>query len=107
MKHRILVALGLAFPLEAVNFFLLMPPLDVGYPPGTSWWIRLIGLQWVLFHWVGLRTIDLLQGTRFAILTVPILFIGGYLELALLLILLFSVRPLIRGLRGKPLLTEQ
>jgi hypothetical protein len=95
MKHRILFAPGLAFPL------------DVGYPPGTSWWIRLIGLQWSLSHWVGLRTIGLLQGTRFPILTVPILFVGGYLELALLLILSFSVRPLIRGLRGKPLLTEQ
>lgn len=102
MKRRIAMAFGFAFPFEVVNFFLLMPPLDVGYPTGTSWSIELLGAQWAVFHWIGLRASDLLQGSRYSALGFPIVFACGYLETVVLLMLAFSFRPLIRRLRRKP-----
>lgn len=106
-KRRIFLAMALALPLEMVNFFLLIPSLDVCYPPGTSRWIQLIGLQWALLHRIGLRASGLLEGSRYAILSIPVIFAGGYLEIALLLILAFSILPLIRHRRGKHLFTAQ
>jgi hypothetical protein len=93
---RILIGLLAALPTEAVNFWLLPPPIDVGFPPGTPWYINLIGFQWVVLHFPGLLLLDRLErvvgcqqlnivmGCRRV--DVFVLFVSGYVVTALLLI---------------------
>ena len=96
MKWPIKTALLAALAIEAINFWLLAPPIDVGYPPGSPWYINLIGFQWVIVHLPGLRLLDWLErvsgcqqlnivmGCRRV--DIFVLFVSGYLDTALLLI---------------------
>jgi hypothetical protein len=89
------IVLFAAFAIEAANFFLLTPPIDVGYESGTPLYIQLIGFQWAILHIVGLRTMSWFehvagcgQGNVVGScgrVDVTVLFLGGYLSTALLL----------------------
>jgi hypothetical protein len=96
MAKTLGIVLLAALAIEAANFLLLAPPIDVGYPPGTAWYIQLIGIEWVVFHAAGLFTVswfervvgcnqpNIIMGCRRVDITV--LFVGGYLTTALLLL---------------------
>jgi hypothetical protein len=96
MKWPIKTALAASLPIEAITFWLLAPPIDVGYPPATPWYINLIGLQWVILHLPGLRSLNLFErvfgcqqlnivmGCRRV--DTSVLSVSGYLATALLLI---------------------
>src|SRR6266567_6429105 len=93
---KIGIALLAALAIEAVNYLLLAPPIDVGYPPGTAWYIQFIGLQWVILHAAGLFTLgwiervvgchqlNVVMGCRQV--DIIVLLVSGYLTTALLLI---------------------
>jgi hypothetical protein len=95
MKLKIGIVLLAALPIELVNWFLLPFPIDVGYPPDTPWYIKLIGIQWVALHRLGLFSLvwfekvagchqfNVVMGCR-RVDTV-VLFAGGYLTTALLI----------------------
>lgn len=111
MKSPVKIALLAASVIEAVNFFLLAPPIDVGYPPGTPWYINLIGLQWVILHWpsglflnrfervFGCQQFNIVMGCRWV--DIFVFFVIGYLDTALLLI------AIILGLRWIPQLRRR
>lgn len=96
MKSPIKTALLTAFAVEGVNFCCLTPPIDVGYPPGTHWYVNLIALEWIILHLPGLRLLDhyerllgchqanVVMGCRWV--DVSVLFAYGYLDTALLLL---------------------
>jgi hypothetical protein len=98
-KVRIVLIVSLA--IEALNFFLLAPPIDVDVPPGTPWFIKLMAIQWVIIHapglftanwWEGVsgcRQVNVLMSCRRVDLTV--LFVSGYLTTAFFLILVIFV----------------
>jgi hypothetical protein len=50
LKKAILTALGAALPVELVNFFVFMYPLDVGIPDDAPLYAKLLGIQWVVLH---------------------------------------------------------
>jgi hypothetical protein len=85
MKRSIFIALVLAVPVELLNFFVFPYPIDVGLPDNASRLQQFVGAQWLLLHWPGLRLLDWLgdvAGNRVAILG---LFIGGYIDTAVLI----------------------
>ena len=84
MKSPIKIALLAALAVEAVN--LRAFPIDVGYPPDTPWYINLIGDQWVILHLAGLRLMHWFDTVGFKGHEGIALFLGGYIETALLLI---------------------
>ena len=95
IKVRVVLIVSLA--IEAANFFLLAPPIDVGYPADTAWYIQLIGLQWVMFHAAGLFSVNWVEGVvgcRQANVVmscrrvdIAVLFVSGYLTTVFLLFL--------------------
>jgi hypothetical protein len=111
LKWPIGAALLAALAVETINFWVLAPPIDVGYPPGTPWYINLIGFQWVILHLPGLRSLDWLErvfgcqqrnivmGCRRV--DILVLFVSGYLDTALLLI------AVVLGFRWIPLLARR
>jgi hypothetical protein len=58
MKKTAGLALLLALPIELVNFYVIGFPLDIGYPDDAPWYIKLLGLEWVLLHYIGLFLMD-------------------------------------------------
>ena len=96
MKWKIGIALLAALAIETVNFRFLAPPIDVGYEPGTPWYIQIIGLQWVLIHLAALRLMDHVERIAgchqnnvvagCSRVDTILFFVSGYLTTALLLI---------------------
>lgn len=94
MKRLIGIALLAALAVEAINFWFLIPPIDVGYAPGTPWYVSLIGFQWSILHFPGLYLLDSLErvsGCRQPDIVMAcrqvdtwVLFVSGYLSTALL-----------------------
>ena len=116
IKSPIKIGLLAASAIEAINFQFLAPPIDIGDPPGTPWYISVIGSQWVVLHLPGLLMLDRLErlagcqqlnivmGCRRV--DIFVLFLSGYLVTASLLIVIilgfrwfprlarrYSVRP--------------
>ena len=106
MKPTVAIALLGALAVEAVNFAFLAPPIDVGYSPGTPWFVELIGSQWVILHLPGLllrdrlervfgrQQIEIVMGCRQV--DVSVLLVSGYLDTALLLFVLLLCFHFIR-----------
>ena len=98
IKSPIKIGLLAALAIEAINFRFLTPPIDIGYPPGTPWYIRLIGSQWLILHSPGLLMLDRLERVtgcpqlNIAMSCRPVdifvLFLSGYLVTASLLIVI-------------------
>jgi hypothetical protein len=97
MKRPVLFAFLVAIPIEAVNCFLLAPPIDVGLPDYASRFEKLVALQWVILHWPGLQAPDWL-GSQLGIF---VLFASGYLDTVLLLIAFIFAFRWVRCLVGR------
>ena len=83
-KHAIRVGLVVAVPVELVNFFVFMPPLDVGIADDASWFTKLLFYQWVVFHYPAVQLTSMLDPFGKAYPT-AVWMLGGYLETALLI----------------------
>lgn len=86
MKLAIRLALLAGLLLELANFYLAMPPFDVGLPADASFVERLLAFQWGALHFPGLLLLDPMERAGFSTMTMRIvLFASGYFETALLI----------------------
>jgi hypothetical protein len=85
-----------AIPLELVNFFIFPFPIDVGLSDNASWFRQVMGFQWVILHWPGLRLLQWLGRIGQMRLGTVALIASGYADTALLLIAAFLA---FRGIR--------
>jgi len=87
-RKLIVVALAAAIPVELVALAGLRSiPIDVGYAPGTPYWIQALGLFGLLMHYPAFR----------ANIPLPLLLATGYLESS---VLVFLIALLVRALRA-------
>ena len=100
-KRAVLVALGMAIPIEVVNFFVFMPPLDVGIPDDSPWYTKLLGLQWAALHYPGLQVASLID-PYFKAFPVDVFtwFLSGYVDTVLVTLGVVLAVVRIRRLRG-------
>ncbi len=129
MKWEIGIVLLAALAIEAVNFRFGGLALDPGNFGDMPWYLQLVGIEWGLLHavgFIGLIAIDWLKGRGASgspgALTVhtpgslppidlsphshwgtgAVIFIGGYLSTALLLLVItFSVGRFLRWKRSR------
>jgi|ERR1700729_2404175 hypothetical protein len=85
MQSTLKIALIAALPVEAVNLFLLSPPIDVGIGSDAPWYVLLIAKQWLILHMPGLLLMDWLGRIGLSGHFLFFLFVSGYLTTALLL----------------------
>jgi len=81
-----------ALAIELVNFFFLMPPLDVDWPPNMPFWTPVIGVQFLVLHMPGMILLGGMGdafGFRGSVLVE--LFVSGYLTTVLLIVALTLV----------------
>jgi hypothetical protein len=111
MRSRLAIALLAALAIEAANLRFLAPPIDVGYPPGTPWYVSLIGFQWVILHYPGLISLDWFERAvgchqnnvvmGCSRTDMVVLFASGYLDTALLFVAMMVGFSLIANLAGR------
>jgi hypothetical protein len=87
--HRspLTVALIAALPIEVANFYLVSFPIDTGLEPNTAWDIKVIAYQWLYIHLPGFLLIRGMQDSEIHKVGNLILFVGGYLDTAVLIFL--------------------
>ncbi len=86
MKRIALISLAAAVPVELVNFFVFMVPLDVGIQDNATWYTKLLGIQWVLLHFPGLHLTSLMAPhSNFIAADIFIWFLSGYIDTALVI----------------------
>jgi len=86
MRRSIVFALALAVPIELLNFFVFPYPIDVGLPDDASWLQRLVGAQWIVLHWPGLRLLEWLGAVGGQRLAIPGLFASGYIDTVMVIL---------------------
>ena len=92
------IALVAAFPVEAINSWLaLRYPIDVGLPPETAIWVKIVFAQALYLHFPAFPLLDWVDAHRFplAVFYVGLLLIG-YIDTVLLI---FAVLFGVRGIR--------
>ncbi len=85
MKKPLILALLLAIPLEWASFVVYPFPIDVGLSDDAGWFTKVMGLRWVLMHWIGLELGRWFDGNNQLVLWAIVF--GGYLEIAVALFL--------------------
>ena len=107
MKPKIVIVLLAALPIELANLFLLTPPLDVGYPPNTPWYIQLLAFQWAVLHYLGMLSLDWFEKVSGCYqlnivggcdrVNMAVLFASGYLTTVLLaLTVMYGFQQILR-----------
>jgi hypothetical protein len=86
IKPVLLWGLIEAIPIELANFYLAMPPLDVGLAPNAPWYASLMAFEWVILHWPGLRLSNWIEQMGFQGFEFVILFASGYIDTVLLIV---------------------
>jgi EamA domain-containing membrane protein RarD len=86
LRRPIMLALVAAFVIEALNLKFVSFPIDVGFPDDAPLYAKLLAGQWVCLHYLGFVILRPFDGAAFQRLFYPVLFVSGYVETALLLI---------------------
>ncbi len=103
----LLIALLAAVPIEVLNLSYATPPLDVDSQVPDNFYAQFLGVEWLVLHLPTLRVLGWVEErTSLRPQSMPVLFIGGYLSTALLLILMFLGFLWIRSLTAKHLTRE-
>ena len=76
-----------AIPLELANFWLAIPPIDVGFAASPRWYEYLLDGEWVFLHLPGLLLSGWFEQRGFGKYDAFLLFASGYLDTALLIAL--------------------
>jgi hypothetical protein len=99
----ILIALLVAaVPIEVVNLLYATPPLDVDSVVPDNFYAQFLSVEWLVLHLPTLRVLGWVEErTSFRPQFAAVLFIGGYLSTALLLILMFLGFLWLRSLAAK------
>jgi hypothetical protein len=98
-KSPIRLALVAAIPVEAINFFFAMFPVDVGLPPDAKWYTKATGFEWLVLHWPGLWLGHWMDNTRFEWLEAFLWAACGYLDTVIVIIAGILVFRLLRHAR--------
>jgi hypothetical protein len=89
-------------PLEVANFFLAGFPLDTGFDTAATWFEK-VGYQWLVLHspgvWLIVRLFD--KGVRIEKFSDIVLFVSGYLDTVLLILIGIAVLRCFRHLASK------
>jgi hypothetical protein len=86
VRSPIKLALVGALLIEALNLRFFAFPIDVGLPASIPWYTRLLADQWLLLHLPGVVSLGWLDRLGLARYDSFVLFVSGYLETVLLLI---------------------
>ena len=87
MKSALLWGFVAAIPLELANFWLAMPPIDVGFAANTRWYEYILAVEWVILHLPGLLLSGWFEQRGFGRYDAFLLFASGYLDTALMIAL--------------------
>jgi hypothetical protein len=98
MDRPIRTAFILALPIEVVNYFLLAIPFNEGFPSSVNGIQGFLNMQWAVLHLVGIRLIGWLDPYDAVHIGRAIVFVAGYLNTTLVLIMLFFLFGWIGGL---------
>lgn len=90
-----------AIPLEFANFWLAMPPIDVGFAASPRWYEYLLAGEWVILHLPGLLLSGWFEQRGLGKYDAFLLFASGYLDTALLIALCIVCFRFIRGIVRK------
>lgn len=90
------VALLTAIPVEAVNFWFAMFPIDVGFAPDTKWYTKAAGYEWLFVHWPGLWLGQWMDDTRLEWLGGFLWAAVGYIDTVILIVAGILVFRLLR-----------
>jgi hypothetical protein len=101
VKFALLFGLAAAIPIEAVNFWVFPFPIDVGLPDDATLLQKTIGAQWLILHWPGMYLADWFEPVGSPGYTGFVVFFGGYLSTALLIIAGIFCFQWFRHLAGK------
>jgi hypothetical protein len=96
MKSALLWGFVVAIPFELANFWLAMPPIDVGFAANTRWYEYLLAGEWIILHLPGLLLQGWFEQWGFGRYDAFLLFAIGYLDTALLIALSIFCFGLIR-----------
>lgn len=86
---KILIKLALvALAVETVNYFVLMPPLDVDLASDANWFVVATAAEWVVFHRLGFFLagklqeigVDVWHSFAFPSPGFFLVFVSGYIE---------------------------
>jgi hypothetical protein len=92
-KSAVRSALLAGLAVEIVNFYHPSMPIDVDLPSGIPWYIKLLALQWVFLHALGIFATEWIDNLGFAGHDRLVVFIGGYFTTTLAFIaIIFSFR---------------
>jgi hypothetical protein len=96
-KKVLLVVMKVTLPVELVNFFLFMPPLDVGLPENAPWYSKLLFYQWGALHFPGIHLMNGID-PYYKVLPLDLFvwFLSGYIETALLILGVYLLAGRIR-----------
>jgi hypothetical protein len=86
--------------LELANFWLAMPPIDVGFAASPRWYEYLLAGEWVILHLPGLLLSSWFEQRGFGKYDAFLLFASGYLDTALLIALGIVCFQFIRRIIG-------
>lgn len=75
-----------AIPVEAVNFWFAMFPIDVGFAADTKWYRKAAGFEWLFLHWPGLWLGHWMDNTRFEWLEGFLWAACGYIDTVILIV---------------------
>jgi len=105
-KSALFLGFVAAIPVELANFWLAMPPIDVGFAANTRWYEYVLAVEWVILHFPGLVLSGWFEQRGYGKYDAFLLFASGYLDTALLIALGFVcfrfIRRIIRRRSRKP-----
>lgn len=95
------VALLVAIPIEAVNFWFNRYPIDVGLPADARWYTKVLDGSWLFLHlpglWFVIRVDSWLGTTRFGrLLELSLVAASGYVDTAIVILIGVMVFRLLR-----------
>jgi hypothetical protein len=91
------IALVAALPIEPVNFFVAMPPLDIEMSPDAPWINQALALEWLVLHLPGILLMNALGPSNSTPLNFSVWILFGYLDTALLLFaVILGMRAVVR-----------
>jgi hypothetical protein len=96
VRSPIKLALVVALLMEALNLKFCAFPIDAGLPATIPWYTRLLADQWLLIHLPGVVSLGLLHRLGLQRFDYFALFVSGYLETVLLLVVCFGLYQWIR-----------
>ena len=99
VRSPIKLVLAGALLIEALNLRFFAFPIDVGLPASIPWYTRVLAGQWLLLHLPGVVSLGWLDRLGLERYDTFVLFVSGYLETVLLLVVCIGLYQWFREVR--------